>query len=244
MTIKGDNFKLRYAFFVLLMFSLLSALTRTASAEDGSSKLSVESATQGPPKGAPANVALDPAWPKQLHIVSDSVVLGAKDTIIRGLPDWKITFQARSALMIHIATKELREQYRSLPPFAIVAVGHNSVWERNRKNFGYWSKRFDAHAEEMLAALRERGVKKVVWVMLRELTPDLVPKGRQAEYEESWYFPYVNERLRLLQQRHPDIALADWPSASKTRGLTYDLIHVNPKGAVVMLKVLKAALGI
>jgi hypothetical protein len=40
----------------------------------------------------------------------------------------------------------------------------------------------------------------------------------------------------------PDITLADWPAASKKLGLTY--VHVNMKGAVVMLEVLKTALGI
>ncbi len=60
----------------------------------------------------------------------------------------------------------------------------------------------------------------------------------------SWYFPYVNERLRALVPRHPEVTLADWSSASQHNGLTYDSIHLNPAGARLMTSVIFGALGI
>ena len=54
----------------------------------------------------------------------------------------------------------------------------------------------------------------------------------------------VNERLRALKERHPDIALADWPTASAELGYTADAIHVNKKGALTMVDVIEKAIGI
>jgi hypothetical protein len=53
--------------------------------------------------------------------------------------------------------------------------------------------------------------------------------------------------LRLGRQAchsFDELALADWRSASKRLGLTYDFIHVNTSGARIMLRVLKVAMGI
>src|SRR5262249_30464577 len=82
---------------------------------------------------------------------------------------------------------------------------------------------------------------------LRELSPQLLPGNGTAsmQYNKySWYFPYVNERLRAIKARHPELALADWTSAARQPGLTYDAIHVNPKGAELMVRVVKVAIGI
>jgi formylglycine-generating enzyme required for sulfatase activity len=191
--------------------------------------------------------ALDARWAKQIVIVADSVVLGARDSIVKGLPDWRITFRGRPALMIDSAAQDLRRQRPSLPPVAVVALGYNTLWEKNRLNYQFWSDKFDAAAENMLAVLESLGVQKVVWVMLRELTPELLPAGSGSldQYHRyAWYFPYVNERLRALKVRHPDLALADWVTPAKQKGITYDAIHVNADGAELMLEVLKIAIGI
>jgi formylglycine-generating enzyme required for sulfatase activity len=54
----------------------------------------------------------------------------------------------------------------------------------------------------------------------------------------------VNERLHALKQRHPEIALADWATAGRQGGLTYDAIHLNPRGAELMVDVVRAAIGL
>ncbi len=95
--------------------------------------------------------------------------------------------------------------------------------------------------------LKRRGVKKIVWVMLREINAGNIPKRPSAWHQlvkAGFYFPYVNERLRALKQRHPDIALADWPTAAAELGFTADAIHVNKKGALMMVRVIEKAIGI
>jgi formylglycine-generating enzyme required for sulfatase activity len=193
-----------------------------------------------------AGQPLDPKWPKQLFVVVDSVLLGAKPNVIKALPDWQVTFVGRPALMIPKAIEELRQRPGQFGPVAVVGLGYNSLWEKNRKNFQNWADKFDKSVEDMLALLKERGVHKVVWVLLRELSPEYLPSAQIAAFQNSqygWYFPYVNERLRAIKERHPEMALADWTSASKRPGITYDAIHVNPLGGELMAAVVKTAIG-
>jgi lysophospholipase L1-like esterase len=178
-------------------------------------------------------------------VITDSVVLGAKPALFKSLSDWKITFEGRPALMVKTAVGEIKRSGQMMPPVAVVALGYNSLWEKDRKHFERWAEKFDREAESMIALLTSRGAKKVVWVMLRELTPELVTKKGMRQYKKAaWYFPYVNERLKALCEKHPELALADWPSASQELGLTYDAIHLNTKGAKVMVDVIRAAIGL
>jgi formylglycine-generating enzyme required for sulfatase activity len=189
-------------------------------------------------------VALDPSWPKQVFVIADSVMLGARPALAKGLPDWQVTLIGRPALMIPQGMQELPGRIGSV---AVVALGYNSLWQKDRQNFQRWADNFDKTAEAMLTALKARGARKVVWVMLRELRPDNVPGNGTATMQTSkygWYFPYVNERLRALKERHPEIALADWATAARHAGLTYDAIHLNPRGAELMVDVVRTAIGL
>jgi hypothetical protein len=58
-----------------------------------------------------------------------------------------------------------------------------------------------------------------------------------------WYFPYVNEQLHILQQRHPDLLLADWAAISNRAGVTYDAIHLNTAGAQLMINLIHSTIG-
>jgi hypothetical protein len=192
-------------------------------------------------------VPLNPTWPKQLFVVADSVLLGAKGSLIRSLPDWRVTFVGRPALMISKAVEVIQRRPEAIGPVAVVALGYNSLWERDRRNYEIWSTRFDNSVEEMLTILKQKGAKKIVWVMLRELTPDLLPKASVSllQYREyAWYFPYVNERLLAIKERHPEMALADWKSVARQPDITYDAIHVNMHGAEVMTALLRLTIGI
>jgi formylglycine-generating enzyme required for sulfatase activity len=189
-------------------------------------------------------IPFDPSWPKQLLIIGDSVMLGAKPALARAFSDWQVTFLIRPALMIRKATEELPPSVGSV---AVVAVGYNSLWQRDRQNFDRWAALFDRTAEAMLAALKQRGVRKIVWVLVREINADNIPQGNSAPWqlrEYGWYFPYVNERLRALKERHPEIALADWVTAARERGFTYDAHHLNQRGAELMIDVIRVAIGL
>jgi formylglycine-generating enzyme required for sulfatase activity len=203
------------------------------------------------PAGSPVEVApdnrLDPSWPKRVVIIADSVMLSAKPAVIKSLAGWQVSFEGRPALMISKAVEDLRRRNVHFAPIVVVALGYNSLWQPDRKNFQMWSDRFDKSVENMLALLKERGARKVVWVLLRELTPDLLPSGgvAQSQYRKyAWYFPYVNERLRAIKQGHPELVLADWAAAARRPGVTYDAIHTNVQGGELMAQVVKAAIGI
>ena len=189
----------------------------------------------------------DASWPKRLIVATDSVLLGAAPTLVKSLSDWQVTVVGRSAMTMRGAVEALLQQPGATAPIMVVGLGHNSVWEKNRKNFARWSATFDKEAENLLAVLRQRGAQKIVWLTLRELTPELLPKTGDslAQYREwSWWFPYANERLRAIKQRHPDMALADWTTAARRSGVTYDAIHVNVQGAQLMTALIRLAIGI
>lgn len=205
------------------------------------------SATLPPLDPALLGTPLNPSWPKQLIVVTDSVLLGATPTLVKNLSDWRVTVVGKSALMIPIAVQTLRQQPGAAAPVAVVGLGHNSVWEKDRKNFARWSAQFDKSVEDMLTLLRQRGTRKIVWLTLRELTPDLLPGSEVSPmvYREwAWWFPYANERLRAIKPQHPDMALADWTRVARRSGVTYDGIHVNVPGAELMTALLRVAIGI
>jgi lysophospholipase L1-like esterase len=245
LSVRLGRFRIGAALFlsaVLVPLALNPASAKNESKHSGAVPLLVAPPLDPTLRGAP----LDPAWPKRVYVMTDSVMLGAKQNFIKSMPDWQVTYAGRPALMIHKATEEVRQQ-RSLGPVAVVALGYNTLWERDRQNFTRWSTRFDKSVEDMLSALKERGARKIVWVMLRELTPELVTTGgvSMSQYRKyAWYFPYVNERLRAIKARHPEMALADWATAARKPGVTYDAIHLNPRGAELMVEVVKVAMGV
>jgi lysophospholipase L1-like esterase len=159
------------------------------------------------------------------------------------MPCWRISVRGRPALMIGAAEREVAAQRPRIAPLVVIGLGYNSLWERARRRYGHWASRFDGEALRLLAALRRRGARQVVWVTLREPTRRVVPPAGWAELRTyAWYFPYVNERLRRLDRRHDDVVLADWAAASGRPGLTYDSIHLNARGAARMARTIEAAI--
>src|SRR5947209_13152486 len=231
---------------VIALAALALPPTGIAAARNAGNDAGAGSASAPPLDPALRGAPFDPSWPKHVYVITDSVMLGAKQAFIRSLPDWEVTYVGRPALMIRKALPEVRQQ-RILGPVAVVALGYNSIWETDRHNFKRWAAQFDQAVEDMLATLKERGARKIVWVTLRELTPDMVPSSgvSVSQYHRyAWYFPYVNERLRAIKERHPEMALADWAGAAHQTGLTYDAIHLNPRGAELMAQVVKVAMGL
>ena len=114
---------------------------------------------------------------------------------------------------------------------AVVAAGYN---------YPYWDQaRFDRSVDTMIATLEEAGVKHVHWVTLREVKQQYVsPSGWRQIQPYSWYFPEVNERLRLALERHPNMSLVDWAAVADQPGLTYDAIHLNPVGSALYAKII------
>jgi hypothetical protein len=136
---------------------------------------------------------------------------------------------------------------RSVNRYVVLAVGYNSLWEKDRLNYETkWAPRFDRQAEELLNLVRSRGAKDIVWVTLREASPEAIITAQQKDQNTrwGWYLYYVNERLRLLDAANSDLTLADWAAVSKGPGNTYDLIHLNRTGALLMVDTIASAYGL
>jgi hypothetical protein len=180
-----------------------------------------------------------PPWARKRRatVLVDSVLLGGFRAVRARRPCWRIVRYGRPALMVRIAAEELRQRRRRVAPLVIVGLGYNSLWERRRRRHAYWAARFDREAQGLLRTLHRLGARQIVWVTLREPTARTVPPHARGELGQySWYFPYVNGRLRYLDRRRDDLVLANWKASSDRPGLTYDSIHLNRAGAAVMAR--------
>jgi hypothetical protein len=173
-----------------------------------------------------------PPWARKRRatVLVDSVLLSGFPAVRARRPCWRIVRYGRPALMIRIAAEELRQRGRRVAPLVIVGLGYNSLWERRRRRHAYWAARFDREARGLLRTLHRLGASQIVWVTLRP------PHARGELGQYSWYFPYVNGRLRYLDRRRDDLVLANWKGASDRPGLTYDSIHLNRAGATLMAR--------
>ncbi|MEO5679778.1 MAG: acyltransferase family protein [Acidimicrobiales bacterium] len=198
-----------------------------------------------PPSGSGA---IDPATltNRNVTVLADSVLLGAKASVIKelGQGGWNVEYRGRPALMLNKAAGELAGS----PPVGsvvIVGLGYNSLWERDRARFSSWAAKFDREADDLTAALRKLGAEQIVWVLVREPSLDVLPPAGRAGFEKyAWYFPYVNERLRALATRQPDVVLVDWAAVSNEPGITYDAIHLTPAGVRLMIDTIRSTTGL
>jgi len=152
-----------------------------------------------------------------------------------------VDYRGHPAIMIKEAVKDLQAAATPVGSVVIIGIGYNSLWQRNRANYSAWANEFDAEAENLITVLKQLGAKTLVWVTLREPSASVVPPLGKAQYDAYvWYFPYVNEQLHILQQRHPDLLLADWAAISNRPGVTYDAIHLNTAGAQLMINLIRS----
>jgi hypothetical protein len=178
------------------------------------------------------------AWPRTVTLLTDSVALGAADAIRAALPHWNVEVLGKPALMVKQAVPRYLPRRHHVGSVAVVGLGYNSLWQNGRAHYAAWAEQFDREADRLVADLRERGAKRIVWITLREPSQQVVTADGQYQYDHyAWFFPYVNERLHALAHRHPDVRLADWAAVSDRPGLTYDLIHLDTDGARLMARV-------
>ena len=176
-------------------------------------------------------------WARKLRatMLVDSVLLSGKSAIRAHNRCTRIGLRGRPAWMIKHAAAEIGSSRRRVAPLVLIGIGYNSLFQRHRRRYDYWARKWDREAAWLLRVLRRKGAKQFVWVMLREPTPRTVPPHavRELSYY-SWYFPYVNERLRRLDRRRKDVVLANWAKVGDRPGITYDSIHLNTTGGRLM----------
>jgi lysophospholipase L1-like esterase len=177
-----------------------------------------------------------PRWlrARRRIVLVDSVLLGGTVALRERFRHKRLRIIGEPAIMLP-AMEERMARRRSVTKLVIVGIGYNSIWERRRKNFSLWARKFDREAGELLRTLRRKGARQLVWVTLRDARRRVIPRDALWQYDRyAWYFPYVNERLRRLDRKRDDLVLAPWDKVSDRRRLTYDAIHLNPKGAALM----------
>jgi hypothetical protein len=187
---------------------------------------------------------IHPAWETthRATILVDSVLLGGVSAVRSNFRRWSIDVIGHPAIMLPAMDETLRSSGQLLAPLVIVGIGYNSLWEKNRHNYRIWAKRFDDEANTLLRTVKRLGAKQVVWVTLRAARRSVIPSSALWQYDKySWYFPYVNEQLRRLDRRRSDLVLADWAAVSNRSGITYDAIHLDPDGAALMARTIRAA---
>lgn len=192
-----------------------------------------------------ATDAARPYWARQRHVtvLADSVLLSGERKLRGVMACRRIDMRGRPALMLRIAEAQLRASRRRVAPLVVVGLGYNSLWARNRERYDYWAARFDGDAKRLVETLGRRGARQIVWVTLREPRPEFLSSaGREELHRYSWFFPYVNERLRVLDRVRDDVVLADWAAVSNRKGLTYDSIHLTSTGGLLMARTIRAAI--
>jgi lysophospholipase L1-like esterase len=185
-----------------------------------------------------------PRWltARRQTVLVDSVLLGAVAALRERFPHWRLRIIGEPAIMLP-AMKERIARRRSVAKLVVLGIGYNSIWERRRKHYSLWARKFDREAAELLRTLRRKGARQFVWVTLREARRRVIPRDALWQYDRyAWYFGYVNERLRRLDRRRDDLVLAPWDEVSDRHGLTYDAIHLNPDGAALMARTIKEAI--
>ena len=179
-----------------------------------------------------------------MTVLVDSVLLSGKRAIRAGNRCHRIGLRGKPAWMIKHAAAELGASRRRVAPLVVIGIGYNSLFQRHRRRYHYWARRWDREAAWLLRTLRRKGARQFVWVTLREPTPKTVPRHAVGELRYySWYFPYVNERLRRLNRRRNDVVLARWDRVGDRPGITYDSIHLNTRGGKLMARTIKRTIN-
>jgi len=192
--------------------------------------------------------APDPALPpwarhRTMTVLNDSVLLSDEAALRKGMPCWRIRLIGRPALMLRAAEREIRTSHRRVAELVVIGLGYNSLWERHRRRYDHWAARFDSEASRLLHTLRRAGARQFIWVTLRDANRATTAPGHWDELGlYSWYFPYVNERLRRVDRLRDRVVLADWASVGARPDVTYDSIHLNLRGGRLMQQLIEKTL--
>jgi hypothetical protein len=186
------------------------------------------------PTGDPHTVR--PSWltARRQTVLVDSVLLGGKLALKDSFKRWKLRFVGEPAIMLPAMEERIAARDR-VAKLVVLGIGYNSIWERRKRHYSTWARKFDREAKELLATLRRKGARQFVWVTLRDARRRMIPHEALWQYDRyAWYFPYVNQRLQRLDAKRDDLVRARWDEVSRRTGITYDAIHLNPVGAALM----------
>jgi len=183
----------------------------TAESTSTSSRATTTSTTAAP---ATTTTPLD----KRLFVLSDSVMLGALDTVPAALPDWKVTFDGKESRFITAAVGDLQARQAELGPVVMAQIGNNYDGDEA------------AYAAGLDALYDVVGPDRTL--ILLHVYP--IEENR-AE---------VNAAIDALAAKHPNVKVADWPAvvAADPSIATRDGLHLKPSGTEAMAQFVKQQL--
>jgi len=212
------------------------AILTTALAACGADKAANPTVVTTPAQGpaiAPATTtaAAPPARPRVL-LIGDSTLLAIDHyDAYRALKGFEYVYDAKSCRTLGIPSCGKRP----LPPNAVEAINDSDG------NFddvvimaGYdeWWTSFPQSFDEVVAAARAKGARRIIWLTYREGVPYKLLTGERAD--EAFIKNNQTLREKVASGKFPDVVLAQWyPHTPLHIGwLTEDGIHLTAKGAL------------
>jgi hypothetical protein len=196
-----------------------------------------QSATMGRPQNAPPG-------PGRTLIVTDSTGAALRwyPQAQQDLTGYPWVLDAESCRRTAVASCRGREGYapwngveairRVSGPIdtVVMMTGHND-----------WHTSFPSAIDQVMAAARAKGVRQVVWLVLR--TDHVYSMPGQVGGSATNH-SLINGHLRAARVRHPDLELIDWATHSRGRTSWFfgDRLHITPLGAQELARFISAQL--
>ena len=164
-------------------------------------------------------------------LIGDSTMLAIdRYDAYRALRGFEYVFDAKSCRTLGIPSCGKRP----LPPNAVEAINHSKgTFDDVVIMAGYdeWWTSFPQSFDEVVAAARAKGARKIIWLTYREGVPYKLLTGERAD--EAFIKNNQTLRDKVASGDFPDVELAKWyPHAPTHIGwLTEDGIHLTVKGA-------------
>jgi hypothetical protein len=170
-----------------------------------------------------------------IFIVSDSVLLGARPQIRAAFGNRTVNFHGFGGITIAQAEDIINDYPHDLHESLIVGVGYFYPAGRPAE--------FDAAIDHFMASVRSLGVKRVLWVTMREVVPGEVSQQSYWEVQGiAPFYPMANAQLRAARSRWPELRVADWAEIAHVPDITWDAVHLTPKGGDLMGELLRESM--
>lgn len=157
---------------------------------------------------------------RHLVVVSDSILLGARDplTSVLGREGWSVTFDAAVSRSTLAGAEAVRAHQGEITDSLLVSLGANDSGS---------TATFSQRVEAVMAAAAS--VPNVYWLTIRDVRP---------------YYGPANLVLLAAAARHPNLHLVDWNAASagRTDLTASDGLHLNGAGGLLLTSLITASL--
>ena len=143
---------------------------------------------------------------RRLFLMSDSVMLGAKYTLPKALPTWKVNLDGKESRFFTAGLDVLAARRKEIGRIAVIQMGNNYAGNASQ---------FRDQIDQAMKILK--GVQWVVFLTVFEYRPE------QAE---------VNNELRAAAARYPNLRVADWNAFERAHPghTSHDGLHLKPSG--------------